>query len=240
MTHLRNKMSNDDIYGYLLIDKPKGKTAFHLVSVLRKRLGLWKIGHAGTLDPQATGVMVMLLGKYTKMSDQFLNQSKEYVAEIHLGIETDSYDSEGQETGRCSAVPTPAELSCAIERFQGEIEQIPPMFSAKKINGQKLYTLARQGKEIERPAAKVHLEIELLNYAYPTVSLRVHCSKGTYIRSLAHDLGTTLGCGAHLSGLVRTKSGPFHLHHCISATELYADQIDLKAFILLSPPLNGS
>ena len=220
-----------EIQGYLLIDKPLGKTAFHLVAVLRKRLGIRKIGHAGTLDPLATGVMVMLIGKYTKLSDKFINQHKEYLAKLHLGIETDSYDAEGQITAKSDLMPSLQQLEEAIANFQGDTLQIPPMFSAKKINGQKLYTLARRGEAIERPAVNVNMEIQLINYCYPSVELKVKCTKGTYIRSLAYDLGKVLNCGAHLSGLIRTKSGPFELSNCLSAAQLYDKDVDLKPFI---------
>lgn len=225
-----NSMAGD-IQGYLLIDKPLGKTAFHLVAVLRKRLGIRKIGHAGTLDPLATGVMVMLIGKYTKLSDKFINQHKEYVAKVYLGIETDSYDAEGSIIAQNTHVPTLAQLEKAIASFQGNTLQVPPMFSAKKINGQKLYDLARQGHTVARPAVAVNMEIELINYAYPLLELKVKCSKGTYIRSLAYDLGKALDCGAHLAGLIRTKSGPFELAHCISPAQLYDQDIDLQPFI---------
>jgi tRNA pseudouridine55 synthase len=222
--------------GYLLIDKPKGKTAFHLVAVLRKLLGIKKIGHSGTLDPMATGVMVMLIGReYTKLSDQFLSENKEYLAKVHLGIETDTYDAEGQSLITSSLVPTLEDIKKAIADFQGEIEQIPPMFSAKKINGQKLYHLARQGKTVERAPVRVKLETELLSYEYPFIDLRVNCSKGTYIRSLAHDLGRKLKCGAHLTELVRTRSGSFHLRDCLNLESLYSPDFDVRDFIYKKP-----
>jgi tRNA pseudouridine55 synthase len=231
-----NACGKDEINGYMLIDKPLGKSAFHLVAVLRKRLRVKKIGHAGTLDPLATGVMVMLIGRYTKLSDQFLSQRKEYIATIHLGIETDSYDGEGKEIARNPLIPSDVEVKEALTHFQGDVLQVPPMFSAKKINGQKLYNLARQGKEIERPPVDVNMEVELIEYAYPIVKVRVDCSKGTYIRSLAHDLGRRLGSGAYLAGLVRTKSGSFGLESCISPEQLYSDEVDLKSFLQVGMP----
>jgi len=222
--------------GYLLVDKPKGKTAFHLVAVLRRRLGVKKIGHAGTLDPLATGVMVMLIGKFTKMSDKLLSQRKTYKATLHLGIETDSYDAEGQQIATSPLEPTESQIIEAIEKFQGDIEQIPPMFSAKKINGQKLYHLARQGKTVERKPALVNIKIDFLNYNYPFVEIDVDCSKGTYIRSLAYDIGKELGCGAHLATLLRTSSGPFDLKDCISSDQLYDDKLDLTPFVKQAIP----
>jgi tRNA pseudouridine55 synthase len=218
--------------GYLLVNKPKGKTAFTLVAALRKRLGVKTIGHAGTLDPLATGVMVMLIGReYTKLSDKFLCQDKEYVATVHLGIETDSYDSEGQETSRSDLVPTQEALETALKAFQGEITQIPPMFSAKKINGQKLYELARKGKTVERAAVTLTVQTELLEYNYPYVKLRVNCSKGTYIRSIAYDLGKMLGCGGHLCELSRTRSGHFLLSECIDGELVYTPDADVQPYI---------
>lgn len=202
--------------GLLLINKPKGRTSFSLVSALRRRLGVKKIGHAGTLDPFATGVMILLVGKqYTKQSDQFLCQDKEYIARLHLGVTTDTYDSEGTITATSPIEPTEVEFVKALASFQGEIQQVPPMFSAKKIQGKKLYELARKGQTIERPPATVMVHIELLNYAFPYADIRVQCSKGTYIRSLGHDIGQLLGCGAHLCELNRTRSGGFHLKDCL-------------------------
>jgi tRNA pseudouridine55 synthase len=220
------------VQGYLLVDKPKGKTSFTLVAALRKRLGVKTIGHAGTLDPLATGVMVMLIGReYTKLSDKFLCQDKEYVAKIHLGIETDSYDSEGQEVARSENIPTIESLELALQAFQGEISQIPPMFSAKKINGQKLYDLARQGKSIERASVQLTVKTELLSYNYPFVGLRINCSKGTYIRSIAHDLGRMLNCGAHLCELSRTRSGNFLLKDCIDGELVYTPEGNVRPYI---------
>lgn len=221
------------IEGYLLVDKPIGKTTFDLVAALRKRLGVKKIGHAGTLDPQATGVVVLLIGKaYTTLSDKFIAEDKEYLAKVHLGIETDTYDAVGKPQGEASTlIPTLEDVKTALMSFQGEILQVPPMFSAKKINGQKLYNLARQGKNIERAPVLLKVETELLHYEYPVIDLRVRCSKGTYIRSLAHDLGQLLQCGAHLSGLIRTKSGSFHLHDCIDGQLLFSNESNLLPFI---------
>lgn len=220
------------IEGILLINKPSSWTSFRLVSILRKRLNVRKIGHAGTLDPFATGVMVLLVGKnYTRLSDTFLNHDKEYVAQLRLGISTDTYDCDGEVIASSSEIPDLAALKEAIQQFQGSILQVPPMFSAKKIGGKKLCDLARKGITIERKAVSVNLEIDLLNYEYPFVDLRVKCSKGTYIRSLAHDLGLFLKCGAHLSRLQRTKSGPFLLEECIEREQLESLACDLRDFL---------
>ncbi|MCE5316425.1 MAG: tRNA pseudouridine(55) synthase TruB [Parachlamydia sp.] len=214
--------------GLLLVNKPSGKTSFSLVSTLRKLLNVRKIGHAGTLDPFATGVMVMLIGKnYTRLSDQMLCQDKEYLAEVHLGIATDTYDCDGKPTSTSPLIPTLEEIESALAHFQGEIEQQPPMFSAKKIQGKKLYELARKGKTIERPSAKVYVSTHFLNYSYPYLTLRISCSKGTYIRSIAHDLGISLGCGAHLSALQRLRSGTFRLEDCIDGSSLVPENLSL-------------
>ncbi len=214
--------------GILLINKPKNKTSFSLVGALRRLLKVKKIGHAGTLDPFATGVMVMLIGKqYTRLSDTFLNADKEYTTTVHLGIETDSYDCEGLILAQNTLIPTEEQLCKALKHFQGEIKQIPPMFCAKKKNGKKLYELARKGITIEREPATVTLETTLLSYQYPFVQLHVKCSKGTYIRSIAHDLGQLLGCGAHLCALHRVRSGAFHIDDCIDGQLLDLPNCDI-------------
>ncbi|MGZ3732317.1 MAG: tRNA pseudouridine(55) synthase TruB [Parachlamydiaceae bacterium] len=215
-----------DHQGILLIDKPKGKTAFDLVAILRKKLNIRTIGHAGTLDPMATGVMVMLIGKkFTTLSNQLISDEKEYLGQVHLGIETDSYDAEGTHLATSSLIPTEEELNTALLHFQGEISQVPPMFSAKKIKGQKLYHLARQGKVVERAPVTLHVKTELLSYNYPYIELKITCSKGTYVRSIAHDLGQRLGCGAHLSALVRTRSGSYLLEQCLKGEDLYSGKL---------------
>ncbi len=210
-----------EIEGILLVDKPYGWSSFRLVHLLRKRLGVQKIGHAGTLDPCATGVMVMLIGRrYTRLSDSFLCKDKEYQAKLYLGRTTDTYDSAGKETGCSSFIPSLEEVEAALNTFQGEVEQIPPMYSAKKKGGKKLYELARKGQEVEREPVRVWMQIEGISYAYPFLEFRVACKKGTYIRSLADDLGKKLGCGAHLADLKRTRSGDFYLEDCIGEEEL--------------------
>lgn len=208
--------------GIVLIDKPSGKTSFYLVSLLRRLTQVKKIGHAGTLDPLASGVMVLLVGKnYTKLSDQFLTHDKAYHVKIELGSTSDSYDADGQiskvENG---PIPSLEDIKTALENFQGEIEQTPPMYSAKKVGGKKLYELARQGIEIERKSTKVRVKTILKNYDYPHVELEIDCSKGTYIRSIAHDLGQMLGCGGYVVNLIRTRSGPFTLQQCLSIETL--------------------
>lgn len=215
--------------GILLIDKPQNKTSFSLVAALRRLLKVKKIGHAGTLDPFATGVMVLLIGKeYTRLSDKLLCADKEYLAQVKLGIETDSYDCTGQIISESSIIPSKAELETALAYFQGDIEQIPPMFSAKKQKGKKLYELARKGITVERQAVKITLETQLIDYTYPYVNILIKCSKGTYIRSIAQELGQRLGCYGHLSALKRTRSGSFLLENCIDGAILDMPNCDIE------------
>lgn len=215
--------------GILLVDKAAGCSSFYLVSLLRRLTHIEKIGHAGTLDPFATGVMVMLIGReYTRKSDEFLCNDKEYKALLQLGMATETYDIEGQITSRSDKIPTLQEVELALASFQGEILQIPPMYSAKKLEGKKLYDLARKGITVERQPVKVRVQIKLIRYHYPLLELEVACSKGTYIRSLAHDIGQFLGCGAHLFELARTRSGSFHISECIPQALLKNPQFDLS------------
>ncbi len=212
----RNNTLQPTREGLVLINKPKNVTSFHLVAVLRRLLGVRKIGHAGTLDPFATGVMVMLVGrKYTRLSDQFLTSDKEYVAELQLGARTNTFDVDGEIQETSDYIPTQDEVEEALQAFQGKVEQIPPMFSAKKVGGKKLCDLARKGIEVERSPCTVELKTELLSYNYPNLKLRIACSKGTYIRSVADDLGRKLNCFAHLRDLTRTRSGHFRLDECV-------------------------
>ena len=218
--------------GILLINKSKGKTSFSIVSQLRKITKIRKIGHCGTLDPFATGVMVMLLGKnYTKKSDQFILHDKEYEATVTLGKVTATYDSESEINDFSNKIPTIDELKETLTFFQGYIYQTPPMYSAKKINGQKLYNLARKGITIEREKIKVHVETTLISYNYPQVILHIVCTKGTYVRSIAHDLGIKLATGAYLSALTRTRSGPFYLKDCVDQDQFFQKNFDPLFFI---------
>lgn len=214
-------LNKEAIQGILLVDKPSGKTSFTLISYLRRITGVKKIGHAGTLDPFATGVMILLIGKqYTRQSNQFMSQDKEYRATLHLGIATDSFDCDGKITSQSAIIPTQEEIEIALTHFQGTIKQVPPMFSAKKIKGKKLYELARQGITIEREAQTVTLSTQFIAYHYPFLELHIQCSKGTYIRTIAHEIGALLSCGAHLHTLTRTRSGSFHLNDCLPIAQL--------------------
>lgn len=219
--------------GILPVNKPKNKTSFSLVGMLRKLTHIRTIGHAGTLDPFADGVMVLLIGKrYTQQSNRFLHQDKEYTAQVYLGVTTDTYDIEGQITAQNSFIPSLAQIGETLTKFQGTILQTPPMFSAKKIDGKKLYALARKGITVEREAVPITLRIELIEYTYPHLLLKVQCSKGTYIRSLAYDIGVELGCGAYLSSLTRTRSGALTLQDCCNGAQLMQSGYDWQRYLI--------
>ena len=212
--------------GILLVDKPEGRSSFSLVAQVRRITGQKKIGHAGTLDPCATGLLILLLSRsWTSRADEFLCHDKAYRTTLRLGVSTDTFDREGKILETSSYVPTMAEVESVLERFQGTQEQIPPMFSAKKIEGVRLYDLARKGKEVERKPIVVRLDVRLVEYTYPYLSLDVRCSKGTYIRSLGHDIGETLSCHAHLENLRRTQSGLFSVENALKEDMLTKETI---------------
>ncbi|MDR2372157.1 MAG: tRNA pseudouridine(55) synthase TruB [Puniceicoccales bacterium] len=221
--------------GVLLVDKPMGWTSHDVVAKLRSHLRLRKIGHAGTLDPMATGLLVLLIGNGTKISQYVTNQDKTYEGTLRLGQETDSYDGEG-EVVATHEVRVPKEIirQCARE-FLGDQWQLPPMFSAKKVDGQPLYKLARRGETIEREPrlAKIY-DFWIHEIALPSVTFRVACSKGTYVRTLAHDMGQKLGCGAYLSQLCRTRTGNFRLDQAVALDDLLAMEYDEIEHCLLA------
>lgn len=203
-------MISDHIFN---IDKPEDWTSFDVVNKIRYQTRIKKVGHAGTLDPFATGVLVILTGKNTKRAAEFTGLTKEYVALVKLGTATDTADRTG-EVLRRSEIPDLSEelLKQSFLPFLGEIQQVPPMYSAKKVKGKKLYELARKGKEIEREPATIRIDsIELLNMGEDSFGIRVVCGKGTYIRVLAEDLGRELGCEAHLQELRRTAVGDYRI-----------------------------
>lgn len=205
--------------GVLLIDKPQEFTSFDVVAVIRRLAGQKKIGHTGTLDPNATGVLVVLLGNATKAQDLILNHDKTYVADFKLGITTDTLDIWGEVTNEKKSSVTREDMQNIIPEFTGEISQIPPMFSAVQKNGQRLYDLARQGIEVERESRKVIIySLELLEFNKQTQcgKLKVACSKGTYIRTLIDDMGRKLGAGAVMTGLRRTSACGFDISDCIT------------------------
>lgn len=193
------------------IYKPRGLTSHDVVGILRKILGIKQIGHTGTLDPFAEGVLPVCVGKATKLIDYF-DDDKEYLATISFGTATDTYDIEGKVVNTSDKKISEQELTSALKNFQGEIKQIPPIYSAIKLNGKKLYEYAREGQSVEIEPRTVFIhKLELKNFDKKTqqAELLIKCSKGTYIRSIAHDLGETLGCFGHLSKLVRTQAGKF-------------------------------
>ncbi|MFW6029891.1 MAG: tRNA pseudouridine(55) synthase TruB [Halanaerobiales bacterium] len=230
-------MSN--INGIINILKPAGKSSFQVVSCVRRILSCRKAGHTGTLDPSAVGVLPVCLGKATKVIPYIPEEEKEYMAEIVLGKTTDTLDAEGKiltENDEWKKLGIP-EIEESIMKFTGDIKQIPPMYSAIHHKGKRLYKLARQGKEVEREARDVEIkEIELLEINLPIIKLRILCSKGTYIRTLADDIGKELDCGAYLSKLTRSKSGPFFIKDAVTLDEL--DREKEKLLLSLDFPLD--
>jgi tRNA pseudouridine55 synthase len=210
------------IDGILNLDKPRGKTSFGVVALVRRLSGERRVGHAGTLDPDATGVLPICLGQGTRLIEFLAGATKVYKAEIELGIATDTYDASGKVIQRCDASSlTREQVETALSSFIGFIDQTPPMYSAVKHQGIPLYRWARAGVELPRKARRVEFSrLEIVDWQLPLFTLEVECSKGTYIRSLAHDLGQKLGCGAHLRNLVRLRSGPFYIGDAISISKL--------------------
>lgn len=204
--------------GFLVVDKPAGSTSHDVVDAARRWLGIRRIGHLGTLDPQATGVLPLAIRSATKLVPFFQDSHKSYVGTVHLGKETDTLDGEGQVLRTFEGeLPGEEDVRAALPHFLGDIEQIPPMYSAVKRDGVPLHRLARQGQEVERPPKKVHVErLELTRFESPEAEIEVDCGSGTYVRTLAADLGTRLGCGAYLSGLRRTRSGPFEIGEALT------------------------
>lgn len=219
---------SDEINGILLIDKPSGITSHDAVDFIRRRFKLAKVGHCGTLDPIATGILVMLLGDATKMSSQYLNDDKKYKCTMKLGISTDTQDAEGNITSQHKPDSiTDEEIRNAINSFKGESQQIPPMVSAKHYKGTRLYKLARKGVEIKRePNTICVYDIEILSVNKPFAEFIMRSSKGTYIRTLCHDIGEKLGCGAHMHALRRLASGNFKVENAYTLEDL--DKLDVK------------
>ncbi len=219
----RQRIDALTITGLLILNKPRGLTSHDVVVRVRRAIKVKQVGHAGTLDPLATGVLVVCLGQATRISEYLLGHDKTYRATIRLGVETDTYDADGRVTARHEVgVDRPA-IERALAQFIGLIQQVPPMHSALKRGGQKLYELARAGVEIDRPARPITIHsIDLIDWQSPDLTIGVHCSAGTYIRSLAHDLGKELGTGAHLIALERTASGTFTLAEATALDEFEA------------------
>lgn len=213
-----------EVEGVLLVDKPTGMTSHDVVYRLRKKFQIRQIGHAGTLDPMATGLLIMLIGKATKISQYLISLDKVYEGEVTLGVTTNSQDAEGEVMETRPVPPlTEEQVRAAMQTFIGDQYQKPPMFSAIKIGGVPLYKLARKGEEVEREPRFIRVSsFELLSLAPPKLTFRLHCTKGTYVRTIAYDLGEKLGCGGHLSALRRTGSGSFRIEQCLPLAELEA------------------
>ncbi len=231
-------MSEGDHSGFLNLDKPLHLTSHDVVARVRRRYrsltGSKKVGHAGTLDPLASGVLVLCLGKSTRLSDFVMRGTKVYRGQVRLGIETTTYDAGGPEVGSGQSTDhiTLDLVARQLKQFIGEVQQIPPMYSAIKVKGQKLYELARQGKSIQREPRLVNIHsIDILAWDNPRLELEIHCSAGTYIRSLAHDLGQALGTGAHLSALQRIASGRFKIDSSISLEWVLSDDDFLQEIV---------
>jgi tRNA pseudouridine55 synthase len=230
--------SGTEIDGVLLVDKAAGMTSHDVVAITRRALNTKKVGHCGTLDPLATGLLIITIGRGTKIQDLLMSEDKEYVGTLRLGEITDSQDSDGQilET---RPVPdfTREQLDAAFAKYHGDFYQTPPMVSAIKKDGVPLYKLARQGKTVEREPRFVHVYAhEIQSVQMPEVDFRVVCSKGFYVRTYANDIGTELGCGAHLKSLRRTKSGRFNVDGAVTIEELKAGPVDAIAQRVLSLP----
>jgi tRNA pseudouridine55 synthase len=222
--------------GFLLVDKPGGWTSHDVVAKVRGLAGTRKVGHAGTLDPMATGLLVLGLGRATRLLRFVQGAPKEYLAQARFGVATDSLDADGTETVRSPMPVSGDAVAAALATFRGDIEQIPPMTSAIKIGGKKLYELARRGEEIERPPRPVHVhELELVGFEagdYPLVEFRVVCSTGTYVRTLADDIAVAMGGRAHLVGLRRTRIGALGVTAAMPMDELVADPGRLESAVL--------
>ncbi|HWM44978.1 MAG TPA: tRNA pseudouridine(55) synthase TruB [Burkholderiales bacterium] len=225
------------IDGALLVDKPLGLSSNAVLQKAKKLFGAAKAGHAGTLDPLASGLLLVLFGEATKFAGPLLAADKEYVATVKLGERTTTGDAEGEVLEAKPVDVTQASLLPVLERFRGEIEQVPPMHSALKHKGTPLYRLARRGQEVERAPRRVLIsELELVKFDTPSVVLRIVCSKGTYVRVLAEDIGEALGCGAHLAGLRRTAAGRFRIEDAVTLERLEKIQMAERVQRLRSLP----
>src|SRR5512135_3348670 len=208
--------------GALLIDKPAGPTSHDVVDMIRRQFNIKKVGHCGTLDPNATGLLIIVLGRGTKLSERLMSDDKVYEGAIKFGEATDSYDAAGELVSSLPVPPlTVEQLNAAATEFVGDIMQTPPMVSAVKKAGVPLYKLARKGVEVEREARLIHIyNFRFTSYQEPIGGFRIACTKGTYVRSLAHELGQKLGCGAHLASLRRLASGKFDVEDAVPFEDL--------------------
>jgi len=231
------------MHGLLLIDKPSGLSSHDVVRQVRRLFKTRKVGHAGTLDPLATGVLPVAIGEGTKLLQFLLAEEKAYRATMRLGITTDTLDSEGTVLTRTDVSEELLSLLPAVlKSFRGDIEQIPPMYSALKRNGVPLYKLARAGQVVEREARAVTIErLELLDTQLPDLTIEVECTKGTYVRTLCADIGEALGCGAHVIALRRLRTGQYPIEHCLPLDQLgeLSDLIKTSAFMTVDEALSG-
>lgn len=212
---------NNNVSGVLVIDKPIGMTSHDVVQIIRKGTNIRRAGHTGTLDPRASGVLVVLVGPSVRLSEYVSASDKRYQAVVQLGTTTDTYDADGRVLNITAVDISEKQFNDVLQSFVGEIEQIPPPYSAVKVKGKKAYEMARQGEEVKLEPRMINVfNLELLEWAPPEAVIDVYCSSGTYVRSLAHDLGEKLGCGAHLIGLRRTKSGRFTLRDAVPLRKL--------------------
>jgi len=211
----------NSISGVLVVDKPVGMTSHDVVQVIRKGSNIRRAGHTGTLDPRASGVLVVLIGPAVRLSEYVSASDKRYQAVIMLGTTTDTYDADGKTTSSSPVDVTEEQFESELQKFVGQIEQVPPPYSAVKVQGRKAYEMARKGEEVELAPRTINVySLELLEWAPPEVVIDVYCSSGTYVRSLVNDLGARLGCGATLTGLRRTKSGRFTLRDAVPLRKL--------------------
>ena len=212
---------NDMMSGVLVVDKPVGMTSHEVVQIIRRGTNIRRAGHTGTLDPRASGVLVILIGPAVRLSEYVSASDKRYQAVIRLGANTDTYDSDGQVTRTNPIEVTEEQFETELKKFIGEIEQTPPSYSAIKMQGRPAYEMAREGEEVEMQPRIINVySLDVLEWAPPEVTVDVHCSSGTYVRSLAFELGEKLGCGAMLAGLRRTKSGRFTLKDAVPLRKL--------------------
>ncbi|MBU4331861.1 tRNA pseudouridine(55) synthase TruB [Patescibacteria group bacterium] len=239
-------VNNVNKFGFLLINKPPGPTSHDIIDELREITNIRKIGHAGTLDPFASGLLIVAVGREaTRQISEFVKLDKKYVARLRLGYVSDTYDRTGVIKDIVNRVnkmvnkvnnlkhPKLSEIKSALQGFLGEQLQVPPMFSAKKVKGKKLYELARAGKEVEREPVKINIyELSLIKYDYPYLTIDAHCSSGTYIRTIAHDIGQRLGIGAYLKELKRTQIGEYELRNAVELKGLTKENFSQFLFLL--------
>ena len=228
------------IAGIVNLDKPQGPTSHDIVHRVRTLTGVRRVGHAGTLDPLATGVLIVCIGQATRVVEFLMSGEKTYRARARMGVTTDTYDAEGSVVSQAPVKASRAQVEAALSQYRGSIKQVPPMFSALKHKGTSLHRLARRGIEVERRPRSVEiLRLEMTDWEPGEVELEMVCSPGTYVRSLVHDLGQTLGCGAHLTALTRLASGTFHLEDAV-AVEEFSRAVEENRWKELLQPLDAA